>query len=160
MILAWDPGATGGYVRMAGDELIAWGPMPRIGKEWDLDSIRMISGEASMVVIEHVNAGAVPSRFAAFSFGEGFGVLRATAAALRKPVHLVRPQTWQKVMLPGLPPKKKGQKPTARKKQVKDFARAMALRLRPMDSEKIRKMKDGPIDALLLALYAKQTILR
>jgi hypothetical protein len=160
LILAWDPGATGGYVRLMNDDLIAWGPMPRIGKEWDLDAIRMLTGEASVVLIEHVNAGAVKSRLTAFSFGEGFGALRATAAALRKPTHLVPSQRWQKVMLPGLPPKKKDMKPAARKKEVKAFAKAMALRLRPMDSEKIRKMGDGPIDALLLALYAKQTILR
>lgn len=160
MILAWDPGATGGYARLLGNDLIAWGPMPRIGKEWDLDGIRMVTEEASMVLIEHVNAGAVPSRFSAFSFGEGFGVLRATASALRKPCHLVPAKRWQKVMLPGLPPKAKDMKPAARKREVKAFAKAMALRLRPLDSEKIRRMGDGAIDALLLALYARQTILR
>lgn len=157
MILAWDPGATGGYAMLHGDSLTGWGKMPRIGKEWDLDRIRSLTEHATAVVIEHVNAGAVPSRFAAFSFGEGFGMLRATAAALRKPVHLVRPQAWQKVMLTGLPAKRKGQKPAARKKEVKAFAKAMALRLRPMDSEAIRGMGDGAVDALLMAEWFRRT---
>lgn len=159
MILAWDPGATGGYVRLQNDgALVASGRMPRIGKEWDLDLIRLVTELASVVVIEHVNAGAVPSRFAAFSFGEGFGMLRATAATLRRPVHLIRPQVWQKVMLQGLPPKTKDQKPAARKKEVKAFAKAMALRLRPKDSEQIRAMKDGEIDALLIAEWFRRTM--
>lgn len=160
MILGFDPGATGGYALIGplDGSIQEAGPMPRIGKEWDGDKIRQLVERSTVVALEWVNAGAVPSRFAAFSFGEGFGLLQGVAIGQRKQIEKVRPKAWQKDMVPLMPAKERGMRPANRKKIVKEACKAAAIRLWPNKSELIREMKDGAVDALLIAEWCRRNI--
>ena len=49
-----------------------------------------------MVVIEHVSAMPGQGVTSMFNFGQSFGVIKGICAAMRLPLHLVRPVRWKK----------------------------------------------------------------
>ena len=59
------------------------------GKRW----------ETAILALEHVSAMPGQGVTSMFSFGTSFGFWLGFAAAMRIPVRLVRPQTWQKMLI-------------------------------------------------------------
>lgn len=98
--------------------------------------------EGAVVAIEKVHANPSMGSKGSFSFGANFGGWCATMQLLELPHLLVPPQTWQKAILGTVP-----------KGESKPRALAYAQRLYP--KERFLKKDHGIIDALLIALWAK-----
>jgi hypothetical protein len=82
------------------------------------------------------------SNASSFKLGQNFGVITGSLRALKFPLHLVKPQIWQKGLV-GLKPKMGY---TARKRQLKDNA----IRLYPD-----LKITNATADAVLIMNYYK-----
>jgi len=151
LLIAFDPGKTGGYAAMdtsLDSPLIEWGIMPLVGKEFDERTLRLLMMDSHKVFIEKVTCGACKGRASAFSFGGGWYLLRGIAVGLQLPYELVTPKQWQ-VLTPG---RKKG-------KEAKDQSRAMAMQLFPECSGEVKlKKSDGIAEAILIAEYARRNL--
>ncbi len=96
------------------------------------------------VFVEQVGSRPGESPRAAFSFGEGFGVIKGVTSTLSLSVTFVRPQVWKKAL--GL---------TADKGQ----ARQRATELFPGNVDSFKRVKDdGRAEAALIAYYGMQTM--
>ena len=102
----------------------------------------LISYDLRLCALEMVSSMPKQGVSSTFKFGANWGIWRGILAALQIPFILVRPQEWQK----GLVPKKSegDDKPSL----------AVARRMFP-DAELHLKKHHGRADALLLAYYAK-----
>jgi hypothetical protein len=102
VVLAIDPGASGGIAVALGTTAIAY-PMPDT-EGGVLDLLRGIAAEAGAeplrAVVEEVGGfmGENQPASRAFEFGRGHGFCLGVLATLGARVELVRPQAWQKVL--------------------------------------------------------------
>ena len=118
-ILAFDPGASGGWAWQApnSDEISvhAWRTEPEF-----LEFLEPINPAGYIAVVEDVPAfvASATSNASSFKLGYNFGFLVGALRARRFPVELVKPRDWQKGMR-GLKPKMGY---TDRKRTIKDNA--------------------------------------
>ena len=100
MILAIDPGASGGMAWTDSSGRIHCVPMPET--EGDVVAlIRSRSCDNCAVYLEQVGgfiAGNPAPGSTMFNFGEGFGIIKGAVQAFQMPLITVRPQTWQKAL--------------------------------------------------------------
>ena len=101
-------------------------------------------GGKSLAVIEQV--GAMPGQGVSsmFRFGQGLGVVEACAAASKLPLQYVTPAKWKKHFA------------LARNKGV---SRGLAMQRFPDQAEFSRAKDDGRAEAVLIALYAAETMI-
>lgn len=149
MILAFDPGKSGGIAWGYDDQVFAR-PMPLAGKEIDFTEVASIVRVVmpQWIVIEKV--GSMPGQGVAstFKFGMGYGALLGIAAGLNIPVELTTPQRWKGKVLHG----------TAKDK---DAAIAYCRRAFPvieLVQPRCRKPHDGIADALCLLEYGRREL--
>jgi len=91
-------------------------------------------------VIEKVSAMPKQGVTSMFTFGMGFGGLQAVLATLDSPFPLVRPQVWQSAVFKGMD---------------KKLGKARSIIYCQQRWPEQGKLKDGPADALCLAIYAR-----
>ena len=97
------------------------------------------------VVIEHVSAMPGQGVTSMFNFGQSFGVLKGICAALKLPVHFIRPVKWKKHF--------------NLINSEKDASRTKVIEAFPYISSKISKKKDAnKADAILIARFFHETL--
>ena len=97
------------------------------------------------VVIEHVSAMPGQGVTSMFNFGQSFGVLKGICAALKLPVHFIRPVKWKKHF--------------NLINSEKDASRTKVIEAFPYISSKISKKKDSnKADAILIARFFHETL--
>ena len=97
------------------------------------------------VVIEHVSAMPGQGVTSMFNFGQSFGVLKGICAALKLPVHFIRPVKWKKHF--------------NLINTEKDASRTKVIEAFPYISSKISKKKDAnKADAILIARFFHETL--
>ena len=97
------------------------------------------------VVIEHVSAMPGQGVTSMFNFGQSFGVLKGICAALKLPVHFIRPVKWKKHF--------------NLINSEKDASRTKVIEAFPYISSKISKKKDAnKADAILIARFFHETV--
>jgi hypothetical protein len=150
MIVAIDPGKSGGIAVLQGDGKCYCIPMPETEKDVvvyirDLVNISESCGENIVVHLEKVGgfAGKAQPGSAMFTFGEGFGVLKGAILAFNIRLELVTPQNWQKALSLGT---SKG----LTKTQWKNKLKARAQELYPN-----ARVTLSTADALLILEYAR-----
>ena len=109
--------------------------LKRINKKKD-DEIR--------VVIEQVSAMPGQGVTSMFNFGQSFGVIKGVCAAMRLPLHFVRPAKWKKYF--------------NLLNSEKQASRTKAIEIFPEISNKLSKKKDiNKADAILIASFFNNT---
>jgi len=153
-VIGIDPGVSGAIAELYPDgrlytydmpifELITKGRKRRLVNAAALSQL-MTDPFPEHVFVEQVGSRPGESPRAAFSFGEGFGVIKGIVGTLSLSVTFVRPQMWKKAL--GL---------TADKGQ----ARQRATELFPNNAESFKRVKDdGRAEAALIAYYGKQVL--
>ena len=97
-----------------------------------------------MVVIEHVSAMPGQGVTSMFNFGQSFGVIKGICAAMRLPLHLVRPVRWKKYF--------------NLINSEKQASRTRVIELFPEISHKLSKKKDiNKADSVLIASFFNNT---
>ena len=97
-----------------------------------------------IVVVEQVNAMPGQGVTSMFNFGQSFGVIKGICAALKLPIHFVRPTKWKKHF--------------NLIKTNKDASRTKVIESYPKISSKLHRKKDSNrADAILIALYFDST---
>ena len=97
------------------------------------------------VVIEHVSAMPGQGVTSMFNFGQSFGVLKGICAALKLPVHFIRPVKWKKHF--------------NLINTEKDASRTKVIEAFPYISSKISKKKDAnKADAILIARFFHEAL--
>jgi hypothetical protein len=137
-----DPGQTGAVAVIASDwqDVYDW-PGDEIGAAMIVRDI-VVSFDVHLCALEAVSSMPKQGVSSVFKFGVNFGVWRGILAAFCIPFVLVRPQEWQKNLVP------------KKSEGVNKPSLAVARRMFP-DAELHLKKHDGRGDALLLAYYAK-----
>ena len=96
------------------------------------------------VIIEQVSAMPGQGVTSMFNFGQSFGVIKGICAALKLPIHFVRPAKWKKHF--------------NLIKTNKDASRTKVIESYPEISSKLHRKKDSNrADAILIALYFDST---
>ena len=140
--LGIDPGQSGGIAVVT----LTWAAavkMPATEKDI-LDEIRGWPADGTVAVIESVHAMPGQGVTSMFTFGQNYGALRMALTAAGIPWKAVTPQKWQKHF--GLTGGKDDK--TAKKNRHKAEAQRRFPKL---------KITHATADALLIALYAKET---
>jgi len=95
-IIGLDPGKGGGIAFNEGGQTRAIKMPETLG---DLrDALEPYASGDAFAFLEKVHSSPQMGVKSAFTFGEGFGSLKAMLACLYIPFQLVRPQVWQKTM--------------------------------------------------------------
>jgi len=106
---------------------------------------RLNNGKEVVVVVEQVNAMPGQGVTSMFNFGQSFGVLKGICAALKLPVHFIRPVKWKKHF--------------NLINTEKDASRTKVIEVFPYISSKISKKKDAnKADAILIARFFHETV--
>ena len=106
--------------------------------------INKIDKKNIKVVIEQVSAMPGQGVTSMFNFGQSFGVLKGICAALKIPVHFVRPAKWKKHF--------------NLINSEKDASRTKVIEAFPYISSQLSKKKDGnKADAILIARFFYET---
>lgn len=95
-----DPGKGGGIAAVSQDRTVVMAcRMPETEREL-LDALMslQLDGTTAMAVLEKVHSSPQMGVKSAFTFGEGFGMLRMALAAARIPFETVVPNKWQRDM--------------------------------------------------------------
>lgn len=157
IVIGVDPGKEG-YITVMKSMEIQHFPMPKIGKEVDLNGlseliIKISEGcneKNTIVVIEDVHALYNSSAGATWNFGFVCGVIRMAFTMCGLPIVLVTPKKWQKEMYEGV-------KVNPDKKVMSVMA---AKRLFPKQdlrrTPKCKKPDDNLTDSLLIAEYGRR----
>jgi len=96
------------------------------------------------VIVEHVTAMPGQGVTSMFNFGQSFGVIKGVCAALKMPIHFVRPVKWKKHF--------------NLIKTHKDASRTKVIEIYPNISSKLSRKKDAnKADAILIAKYFSDT---
>ena len=104
----------------------------------------LVNAKDINVVIEHVSAMPGQGVTSMFNFGQSFGVLKGICAALKLPVHFIRPVKWKKHF--------------NLINTEKDASRTKVIEVFPYISSKISKKKDAnKADAILIARFFHET---
>jgi crossover junction endodeoxyribonuclease RuvC len=102
-------------------------------------------GEQDKIILESVSAMPGQGVTGMFSFGQSFGVIKGVCAALKLPLHLVRPVKWKKHF--------------NLLNSEKDASRTKVIEMYPYISSQVSKKKDAnKADAILIAKYFFETI--
>ena len=108
------------------------------------ERIKKLDKKDIKIVIEQVSAMPGQGVTSMFNFGQSFGVLKGICAALKIPVHFVRPAKWKKHF--------------NLIKTNKDASRTKVIEAYPQISNKLHRKKDSNrADAILIALYFQDT---
>ena len=100
--------------------------------------------EEVVVVVEHVNAMPGQGVTSMFNFGQSFGVIKGICAALRLPIHFIRPTKWKKHF--------------NLINTNKDASRTKVIEVYPKISSQLSRKKDSnKADAILIARYFNDT---
>lgn len=144
-IMGIDPGVSGAisfYFPEAPD-LIAVEDVPTVDGFIDITTLaqRIVQMKPDVAFVEQV--GSMPGQGVAstFKFGASYGAALGVVAALKIPLHLVRPQKWKKHF--GL-------------SSDKEASRALALRYWPSSEAFARKKDEGRAEAALIARYGAE----
>ena len=102
-------------------------------------------GEQDKIILESVSAMPGQGVTGMFSFGQSFGVIKGVCAALKLPLHLVRPVKWKKHF--------------NLLNSEKDASRTKVIEMYPYISSEVSKKKDAnKADAILIAKYFFETV--
>ncbi len=147
-ILGVDPGVTGAiafYFPSNPGHVVAE-DIPTAAGEVDVDTLarRIAQMKLTAAIIERVGAMPKQGVSSTFKFGAAYGALRAVAAVLEIPQHLVTPSRW---------------KAHYRLPADKEEARARALQLWPGIGCFSRKKDHGRAEAALIARYGADVII-
>lgn len=142
-ILGIDPGLSGAYAILHGDDATV-DDLPIVDKHLDAAMLQRIVKmyAPDTAIVERV--GAMPGQGVSsmFVFGRCYGAILATLACAGVPTVLVTPAQWKKKFSLG---------------KDKERSRELAIRTFPTVEGLSRKKDEGRAEALLLALYARET---
>ena len=108
------------------------------------EQIKNIPKHEINVVLEQVSAMPGQGVTSMFNFGQSFGVIKGICAAMRLPLHFVRPAKWKKYF--------------NLLNSEKQASRTKAIEIFPEISHKLSKNKDiNKADAILIASFFNNT---
>ena len=108
------------------------------------EQIKNIQKHEINVVLEQVSAMPGQGVTSMFNFGQSFGVIKGICAAMRLPLHFVRPAKWKKYF--------------NLLNSEKQASRTKAIEIFPEISHKLSKKKDiNKADAILIASFFNNT---
>ena len=137
-VIGVDPGNVSGCIAyVAGHEGMAW-PIKKLTSQGIWELLELLSGMATLAVLEKVHAMPKQGVSSTFKFGMNFGELKMALIASRIRFELVTPQRWQASM-------------SCLTKGKKKISRQRAEELFP---GVVRVMDQA--DALLLAEYGRR----
>ena len=153
IILGIDPGLSGAIAAVQGQKLVSVFDMPIVERKVGKSVKRFVAPhelhtELAAFLIDHEcecfieQVSAMPGQgvTSMFTFGMGFGGLQAVLCTLDSPFALVRPQVWQSAVFKGLD---------------KKLGKARSIIYCQQRWPDQGKLKDGPADALCVAIYAR-----
>ena len=156
IIIGIDPGVSGAICILTDGKITEIYEMPTMidGKKnkkqvngaevTNIINKELVNEKDINVVIEHVSAMPGQGVTSMFNFGQSFGVLKGICAALKLPVHFIRPVKWKKHF--------------NLINTEKDASRTKVIEVFPYISSKISKKKDAnKADAILIARYFNDT---
>tara|TARA_B100002052_G_C15537210_1_gene443044 strand:- start:45 stop:545 length:501 start_codon:yes stop_codon:yes gene_type:complete len=109
-----------------------------------ITNIKNIPKKNICVVVEQVSAMPGQGVTSMFNFGQSFGVIKGICAAMRLPLHFVRPAKWKKYF--------------NLLNSEKQASRTKAIEIFPEISHKLSKKKDiNKADAILIASFFNNT---
>ena len=157
IIIGIDPGVSGAICILTDGKITEIYEMPTMidGKKnkkqvngaevTNIINKELVSEKDVNVVIEHVSAMPGQGVTSMFNFGQSFGVLKGICAALKLPVHFIRPVKWKKHF--------------NLINTEKDASRTKVIEVFPYISSKISKKKDAnKADAILIARFFHETV--
>jgi crossover junction endodeoxyribonuclease RuvC len=157
IIIGIDPGVSGAICILTNGKITEIYEMPTMidGKKnkkqvngaevTNIINKELINEKDINVVIEHVSAMPGQGVTSMFNFGQSFGVLKGICAALKLPVHFIRPVKWKKHF--------------NLINTEKDASRTKVIEVFPYISSKISKKKDAnKADAILIARFFHETV--
>ena len=156
IIIGIDPGVSGAICILTNGKITEIYEMPTMidGKKnkkqvngaeiTNIINKELINEKDAKAVIEHVSAMPGQGVTSMFNFGQSFGVLKGVCAALKLPVHFVRPVKWKKHF--------------NLIKTEKDASRTKVIEAFPYISSQLSKKKDAnKADAILIARFFYET---
>jgi len=157
IIFGIDPGVSGAISVLRNKEVLEVFEMPTMidGKKNKkqvngsaLTNIIMntidFKNEEVVIVVEHVNAMPGQGVTSMFNFGQSFGVIKGICAALKLPIHFIRPTKWKKHF--------------NLINTNKDASRTKVIEVYPKISSQLSRKKDSnKADAILIARYFNDT---
>ena len=157
IIIGIDPGVSGAICILTDGKITEIYEMPTMidGKKnkkqvngaevTNIINKELVNKKDINVVIEHVSAMPGQGVTSMFNFGQSFGVLKGICAALKLPVHFIRPVKWKKHF--------------NLINTEKDASRTKVIEVFPYISSKISKKKDAnKADAILIARFFHETV--
>jgi len=157
IIIGIDPGVSGAICILTDGKITELYEMPTMidGKKnkkqvngaevTNIINKELVNEKDINVVIEHVSAMPGQGVTSMFNFGQSFGVLKGICAALKLPVHFIRPVKWKKHF--------------NLINTEKDASRTKVIEVFPYISSKISKKKDAnKADAILIARFFHETV--
>ena len=157
IIIGMDPGVSGAICILTDGKITEIYEMPTMidGKKnkkqvngaevTNIINKELVNEKDINVVIEHVSAMPGQGVTSMFNFGQSFGVLKGICAALKLPVHFIRPVKWKKYF--------------NLINTEKDASRTKVIEVFPYISSKISKKKDvHKADAILIARFFHETV--
>ena len=157
IIIGIDPGVSGAICILTDGKITEIYEMPTMidGKKnkkqvngaevTNIINKELVNEKDINVVIEHVSAMPGQGVTSMFNFGQSFGVLIGICAALKLPVHFIRPVKWKKHF--------------NLINTEKDASRTKVIEVFPYISSKISKKKDAnKADAILIARFFHETV--
>ena len=157
IIIGIDPGVSGAICILTDGKITEIYEMPTMidGKKnkkqvngaevTNIINKELVNEKDINVVIEHVSAMPGQGVTSMFNFGQSFGVLKGICAALKLPVHFIRPVKWKKYF--------------NLINTEKDASRTKVIEAFPYISSKISKKKDSnKADAILIARFFYETV--
>lgn len=154
IIIGIDPGMTGGICIRDGNEIELM-VMPTkattrftklIDSEAIADMFMEIRSDIKMVYLEEIFAMSQQGSASMLSFGRGWGQILGVIHTLKLPYYIVRPQEWQKYVLP------KGKAGTTKLRAL-ETAQKLFPSVDLRSSERAKLAHDGKVDALMIAEY-------
>lgn len=156
VIIGIDPGMTGGIcIRHLNSGEIELMVMPTKGtvkftKLIDTEAIAEtfleMRSEIKMVYLEEIFAMSTQGSASMLSFGRGWGQLLGVIHTLRLPYYVVRPQEWQKYVLP------KGKAGTTKTRAL-EAATKLFPHVDLRSSERAKLAHEGKVDALMISEF-------
>jgi len=156
IIIGIDPGVSGAICILTDGKITEIYDMPTMidGKKnkkqvngaeiTNIINKELVNEKDINVVIEHVSAMPGQGVTSMFNFGQSFGVLKGICAALKLPVHFIRPVKWKKHF--------------NLINTEKDASRTKVIEIYPEISSKLSRKKDAnKADAILIARYFNDT---
>jgi hypothetical protein len=156
IIIGIDPGMTGGIcIRDLTNNEVDLIVMPTKGtvrftklvdSEAIADTFTEIRSEIKMIYIEEIFAMSSQGSASMLSFGRGWGQILGVIHTLKLPYYVVRPQEWQKYVLP------KGPAGTTKLRAVETAARLFPS-VDLLATQRCKKPHEGKVDALMISEF-------